>query len=41
MVYTGLFPGNINNSDVLLDIVKQQDPDIVHIQLEHGLTVYL
>lgn len=35
--YTGLFPGNINNSDVLLDIVKQQDPDIVHIQLEHGL----
>lgn len=35
--YKGLSPGNTNNSDLLLDIVKQQDPDIVHIQLEHGL----
>lgn len=35
--YKGLSPDNTNNSDLLLDIVKQQDPDIVHIQLEHGL----
>jgi glycosyltransferase involved in cell wall biosynthesis len=35
--YKGLSPYNKNNSDLLLKIVNELQPDIVHIQMEHGL----
>jgi glycosyltransferase involved in cell wall biosynthesis len=35
--YSGLAPANDHNSEVLLEIVKQTSPDIVHVQYEHGL----
>jgi glycosyltransferase involved in cell wall biosynthesis len=35
--FTGIYPTNNYNSDVLLDIVKNINPDLVHIQFEHGL----
>lgn len=35
--YFGLAPSNDNNSKVLLKIVNEIHPDIVHIQYEHGL----
>jgi len=35
--YKGLSPYNKNNSDLLLKIVNESQPDIVHIQMEHGL----
>jgi glycosyltransferase involved in cell wall biosynthesis len=35
--YTGLYPKNENNSKTILDVIDKYDPDIVHIQLEHGL----
>lgn len=35
--FSGLDAENKQNSDVLLGIVKELKPDLVHIQLEHGL----
>lgn len=35
--YTGIDPENKNNSKIILDVIDECDPDIVHIQLEHGL----
>lgn len=35
--YAGLAPANDHNSEVLLEIVEQTSPDIVHVQYEHGL----
>jgi glycosyltransferase involved in cell wall biosynthesis len=35
--YSGLSPKNPNNSDVLLKIVNDLKPDIVHVQFEPGL----
>jgi glycosyltransferase involved in cell wall biosynthesis len=35
--FFGLAPTNIDNSDVLLRIVKEIQPDIVHVQYEPGL----
>jgi glycosyltransferase involved in cell wall biosynthesis len=35
--FFGLSPYNSHNSDVLLKIVDDVDPDIVHVQFEHGL----
>ena len=35
--YKGLSPNNTNNSQFLLKVVDQLHPDIVHIQMEHGL----
>ena len=35
--FGGLSPTNVHNSDVLLKIVHKLDPDIVHVQYEHGL----
>jgi glycosyltransferase involved in cell wall biosynthesis len=35
--YFGISPSNQNNSSVLLEIVDELHPDIVHIQYEHGL----
>ena len=35
--FFGLDPLNENNSQVILDVIKTLKPDIVHIQLEHGL----
>jgi len=35
--FFGLSPTNINNSDVLLRIVKEIRPDIVHVQYEPGM----
>ncbi|MBA3749950.1 MAG: glycosyltransferase family 4 protein [Nitrosopumilus sp.] len=35
--YTGLSPYNKKNSGVLYDLVQKLNPDIVHIQHEHGL----
>ncbi|HEY7228524.1 MAG TPA: glycosyltransferase [Nitrososphaeraceae archaeon] len=35
--YIGISPNNKNNSEVLLKIVKEVEPDLVHIQYEHGL----
>jgi len=35
--YQGISPGNEDNSKVLLEIVKDVKPDVVHVQYEHGL----
>lgn len=35
--YTGIDPENKNNSKVILDLIEEHKPDLVHIQLEHGL----
>ena len=35
--FAGISPTNKSNSDVLLDIVKKINPDLVHVQYEHGL----
>jgi len=35
--FFGLDPLNENNSQVILDVINTLRPDIVHIQLEHGL----
>ncbi|HEY6949654.1 MAG TPA: glycosyltransferase family 4 protein [Nitrososphaeraceae archaeon] len=35
--YNGISPNNPDNSKVLLKIVKEVDPDVVHVQYEHGL----
>jgi glycosyltransferase involved in cell wall biosynthesis len=35
--FFGLDPLNENNSQVILDVINTLKPDIVHIQLEHGL----
>jgi glycosyltransferase involved in cell wall biosynthesis len=35
--FFGLYPFNKNNSELLLEIVHKVEPDIVHIQFEHGL----
>jgi glycosyltransferase involved in cell wall biosynthesis len=35
--YKGLSPDNTNNSNLLLKVLGKTDPDIVHIQMEHGL----
>jgi glycosyltransferase involved in cell wall biosynthesis len=35
--YNGISPDNQDNSKVLLKIVKEVEPDVVHVQYEHGL----
>ncbi len=35
--YSGISPNNQNNSEVLLKIVKEVEPDVIHVQYEHGL----
>ena len=35
--YQGLSPYNKRNSELLLNIIQEYKPDIVHIQHEHGL----
>ena len=35
--FKGLSPTNSNNSNLLLKIVDKLNPDIVHVQMEHGL----
>ncbi|HZD36713.1 MAG TPA: glycosyltransferase family 4 protein [Nitrososphaeraceae archaeon] len=35
--YTGLSPNNIHNSELLLKLVNEIKPDIIHIQYEPGL----
>jgi glycosyltransferase involved in cell wall biosynthesis len=35
--YNGISPNNQDNSKVLLNIVKEVEPDVVHVQYEHGL----
>jgi glycosyltransferase involved in cell wall biosynthesis len=35
--FYGISPSNQYNSEVLLDIVKEAKPDLVHVQYEHGL----
>jgi len=35
--YQGISPSNKDNSKVLLEIVKDVKPDVVHVQYEHGL----
>lgn len=35
--YNGISPNNQDNSDVLLRIVKEVEPDVVHVQYEQGL----
>ena len=35
--YVGISPNNKNNTEVLLKIVKEVEPDVVHVQYEHGL----
>ena len=35
--YNGISPKNQDNSKVLLNIVKEVEPDVVHVQYEHGL----
>ena len=35
--YSGLSPNNKQNSELLLNIIQEYKPDIVHIQYEHGL----
>jgi hypothetical protein len=35
--YNGISPNNQDNSKVLLKIVKEVEPDVVHVQYEHGL----
>jgi glycosyltransferase involved in cell wall biosynthesis len=35
--YNGISPNNQDNSKALLNIVKEVEPDVVHVQYEHGL----
>ena len=35
--YSGIYPNNPHNSDVLLKIVNDLKPDVVHVQFEPGL----
>lgn len=35
--FSGIYPKNKDNSKVLKKIVKEIEPDIVHVQYEHGL----
>lgn len=35
--FDGISPNNQNNSQVLLKIVKEIQPDVIHVQYEHGL----
>ena len=35
--YLGIDPENGNNSKIILDVIDEYVPDLVHIQLEHGL----
>jgi glycosyltransferase involved in cell wall biosynthesis len=35
--FSGISPGNVKNSDVLLQIVDKIKPDVVHIQFEPGM----
>ncbi len=35
--FSGLSPNNPNNSDVLLKTIDNIQPDIIHVQFEHGL----
>jgi len=35
--YTGIDPKNENNSKIISDVIDEYNPDLVHIQLEHGL----
>jgi glycosyltransferase involved in cell wall biosynthesis len=35
--YMGIDPENSNNSKIILDVIDEYIPDLVHIQLEHGL----
>lgn len=35
--YAGIDPTNKNNSTIILDVIDKYGPDLVHIQLEHGL----
>jgi hypothetical protein len=35
--YNGIFPKNKENSQVLLKIANEIEPDLVHVQYEHGL----
>jgi glycosyltransferase involved in cell wall biosynthesis len=35
--FNGISPDNKDNSKVLQKIVKETEPDIVHVQYEHGL----
>ena len=35
--FNGISPNNDDNSKVLLKIVKEVEPDVVHVQYEHGL----
>jgi glycosyltransferase involved in cell wall biosynthesis len=35
--YNGISPNNQDNSEVLQNIVKEVQPDVVHVQYEHGL----
>jgi len=35
--FKGISPDNDDNSKVLLKIVKEIEPDVVHVQYEHGL----
>jgi glycosyltransferase involved in cell wall biosynthesis len=35
--YIGIDPKNENNSKIILDVTDKFNPDLVHIQLEHGL----
>ena len=35
--FFGLDPSNQSNSQVILNIIEKLNPDVVHVQLEHGL----
>ncbi|WP_458745298.1 glycosyltransferase [Candidatus Nitrosocosmicus sp. T] len=35
--FFGLDPSNQNNSQVILNVIDKLNPDVVHVQLEHGL----
>ncbi|WP_148685675.1 glycosyltransferase family 4 protein [Candidatus Nitrosocosmicus hydrocola] len=35
--YIGIDPKNENNSKIIFEVIAEYDPDLVHIQLEHGL----
>lgn len=35
--FIGIDPKNENNSKIIFDVLDEYDPDLVHIQLEHGL----
>ena len=35
--YSGIYPKNPHNSDVLLNLAKELEPDIVHVQFDPGL----